>query len=343
MSDAVRAGERVCRLVDAADQVYASRAELTKALLESTGLSPEGLEFAWERSFERAISDAQRTSLLARSLPRDAVLVVLSANVFVAPVRALACALAQSARVFVKPSKREPHVVRALLEAAPDLGIEVLSDESAASFAGEVHVYGRAETIAAYRASLPSASVLVPHGPGFGVAYVAAQDDLKAAAASVANDVVLFDQRGCMSPRMTYVAGDRARAAAFGRALHAALEAHAVPRGRLATEEIEEIRAFSRTMDVVGELLEGESATVAIADVPGTPVLAPVGRNMFIAPVETVALDLLGSYAPYVTVVGTNEDAPWRPRGARLSRLGEMQTPPLDGPVDLRGEQVSTS
>lgn len=335
----LEAAARVRRVVEAAAHVYARRVELTDALLESTGLSPQGLEFAWERSFEREISEAHLKTLMDRARSRESVLVVLSANVFVAPVRALACAVAQSARVYVKPSKREPHLVAALLAAAPELGIEVLSDAAAATFAGEVHVYGRAETIAAYRASLPADAPLVPHGPGFGVAYVGPRDDLAESAKKIADDVVLFDQRGCMSPRMTFVAGDRMRATAFGRALFEALSKHAVPRGLLTEDERDEIRAFSRTMDVVAELLEAPTATVATSEADAQPTLAPVGRNMYIACVsedENVG-DVLGAFAPYVTVVGANADVPWAPPGTRRSPLGAMQSPPLDGPVDLRG------
>lgn len=327
---------RVRRLMEAASQVYAERDRLTDALLVTTALSPEGLAFAWTRSFEREISDAQLQMLLERASPCEAVLVVLSANVFVAPVRALACALAGSARVYVKPSRREPHVVTALLAAAPDLGIQVLTDEEAATFAGHVHVYGRRETIAAYRASLPASSKLVPHGPGFGVAYVALDDDVNTSAAKIADDTVLFDQRGCMSPRITLVEGDEARASAFGHALWSALARHAVPRGRLTPEESEEVRAFGRTMEVVAELLEGPHGSVAIGSAGTIPTLAPVGRNMYVACISGAATNPLGTFVPFVTTIGANADVPWRPPGARLSSLGAMQAPPLDGPVDLR-------
>lgn len=330
------ARERVRVLLAAAEELYRDRAHLTEALVASTGLSREGVEFAWERSLERSISEENLEALVASGPPTQSLLLVLSANVFVAPVRALACALARSPRVFVKPSRREPHLVTALLDLVPELAVTTVSKQEALMFRGEVHVYGRAETIDAYRASLPQTSVLTSHGPGFGVAFVSAADDLDEAAAKIADDVVLFDQRGCLSPRMTFVEGSDGRAHELGHLLVAKLDAHPVPRGQLTTDEHAEARTFARTMEVAFDLLEGASATVAVAPSSASPMIAPTGRNMYVMSVSPGQGVELGALAPFVTVVGAETDVPWRPPGARLSKQGSMQSPPLDGPVDRR-------
>ena len=64
-----------------------------------------------------------------------------------------------------------------------------------------------------------------------GVAYVT--DIAQAKAKALAEDVVVFDQRGCLSPRFALVEGDDARALAFAEALHDELEAldANIPRG----------------------------------------------------------------------------------------------------------------
>jgi hypothetical protein len=51
----------------------------------------------------------------------------------------------------------------------------------------------------------------------------------------------------------------------------------------------------------------------------------------------------LAAFAPHLTCVSVSDGSSHREQlraafpGARLCALGEMQTPPLDGPVDLRG------
>ncbi|MFO0664430.1 MAG: acyl-CoA reductase [Polyangiaceae bacterium] len=333
---------RVRLHIEAAAKLYDEREALLPALVQSTGLSPEGVRFAWERSYERSISESDLETLIAEAAPAASVLAVLSSNVFVAPVRALACALARSAHVFVKPSRREPHLVRALVRLEPELGMTLLTDAEASVFQGEVHVYGRKATIDAYRTSLPASSQLVSHGPGFGVAYVGPDADLDQSAARIADDIVLFEQRGCLSPRVTFVEGPTARASEFARFLVRRLESHPVPRGHVSEEEEAEIRSFARTAEVVGELFEGKGVRVAACDTFASPLIAPNGRNMYVASMAAAEGDPLGSIAPFVTVLGSDHDVPWRPRGARLAPLGRMQSPPLDGPVDMRGRERVT-
>ena len=316
-------------LLAGAAELYRQRSRLTESLVASTGLSPEGVELAWERSFERSASEDELDALLASGRPVQSLLLVLSANVFVAPVRALACALARSPRVFVKPSRREPHLVTALLELVPDLAVTTVSRQEALMFRGEAHVYGRAETIDAYRASLPETSVLTSHGPGFGVAYVSEADDLEASAGKVADDVIVFDQRGCLSPRMTFVEGPNDRAHDFGRVLLSKLEARSksVPRGLLSPDEQDEALSFARTTEVAFELFEAAGTSVAIAPALAPPIVAPTGRNMYVASVASGTPVSLGAHARFVTVVGATAEVPWRPPGARWIPLGEMQSP----------------
>lgn len=330
---------RVARVVTAAGAV-ARDAALVPALVRSTGLSPAGVALALRDHLELAPSANEVARLITRAASAAHVHVILSANVFVGALRALACAVAAAPKVTVQTSSREPVFADALLAAIADPAISKSEREVVTTMTtGEVHVYGRHETIVAVRASAPPGLVVRAHGPGFGVAYIAPSDELAVAAGALASDVVVFDQRGCLSPRVAFVAGDAARAARFAKALASALETLAihVPRGALTPDETAEGVRYVETMRFAGEACVGPSSVV------GTSrrfVLPPTGRCVHVVAVArgTDIVAALGDGLAFVTSVGTSERevASSFPAGVRIAALGQMQKPPFDGPVDLR-------
>jgi hypothetical protein len=332
----------VRRLLLAAREVHRRRAALVPALAASTGLSPEGVELGFE-CLETEAGDAQLERLVASAGDASRVHVILSANVFVAPLRALAIARAASDRVTVRPSPREPTLARALVAAAADPSLAIVDDRDLAGVEqGEVHVYGRDATLAAVRARVRDGVIVRGHGAGMGVAVVTRGADAGASAASLARDVVLFDQRGCLSPRVAFVEGEAGAAAAFAAALHRELGAweNRVPRGALSDEERAQASAWREGLRFAGEAWSGAAHTVAVAP---APVLAipPPGRHVCVLPARSLAAirESLTSIESFVVVVGSDDPRRLRaiaPECARLTRLGEMQAPPLDGPVDRR-------
>src|ERR1700722_15034355 len=109
----------VRRLLRAATRVYADRARWLPALVESTGLTEPGIELGFE-SFEREATEEELNALVDAAGDARHVHVVLSANVFVAALRALALARAAAAHVSVRPSPRDPILARAIVEMAGD-------------------------------------------------------------------------------------------------------------------------------------------------------------------------------------------------------------------------------
>jgi hypothetical protein len=294
------------------------------ALVASTGLSRQGVELALARHVETSASDEELASLVAYAGRTERVHVVLSANVLVAPVRAVAIAVAASDRVTVKPSRREPVFAKSLVDALADPRVTIGEDEGAS----EIHVYGRDETIADVRRAAGPRVRVRGHGAGMGIAIVTR--DFADAARALAEDVIPFDQRGCLSPRVAYVRGD---AEAFGRLLFEALEARGreIPRGTL--EEAEEAARWCSTIAYAGALHRGDTCAVGVADVRAIP---PTGRHVLVRPFPVA----LGDDARFVVAVGSDmspdESHAIAPPHARLSALGAMQRPPLDGPVDRR-------
>ena len=314
---------RVRAVIEAARAIV-REPDLVPALVASTGLSREGVELALARHLELAPTDAELVQLLARTRETPAVTVILSANVFVGALRAIALACAASSRVRVRPSRRDPLFATRLCAALPDVDLApalVVEDVGE----GELHVYGRDETIADVRtrARVPVRG----HGAGMGIAWVTTPEE----AARLADDVVAFDQRGCLSPRVVFVQGD---ARACVQALHEALGSSPVPRGALLADERAEAERWRATMTYAGEVYAGPEHAVAV----GPLVVPPPGRHVQLVPVASheEAAALLAPLRRFVTTFGTDDDDRLAPPCARIAHLGEMQRPPLDGPVDLR-------
>jgi hypothetical protein len=198
--------------------------------------------------------------------------------------------------------------------------------------------------VEALTAGLDAGVIVRAHGTGMGVAVVGTGDDEGEAAAALARDVIPFDQRGCLSPRVALVEGGAARAASFARALHEALGAlgERVPRGPLDDATRAEIALYRAAVEAVGEIHEGRGHEVGLDPAPRALVLPPAARVVHVVPAGTgEAAALIAPWARYLTSVG-GADGPLArvvraaARWARAAALGQMQRPPLDGPVDLR-------
>jgi hypothetical protein len=335
------------RLADPADSL-GREARLT--LPQVTGLTPEGVELGLSRHLETDVAADDLERFVASAGTASRVHVVLSANVFVGALRAIALAAAASPAVLVRPSSRESIVAPLLYRALQGEREEIfeLTDELAAEPGDEVHVYGRAETIDAVIKSSPSGVRVRGHGPGFGIALVDPSDiALEAVAERLSWDVVAFDQRGCLSPRMAIVLGSEVRAETFAELLASELERRErqIPRGALADDERQSAALYQQTMQAVGRCHTGSTHTVGLDIAPRSLILPPPGRRVHIAlarGMEDVPR-LVAPFVPALTCVGlVSHTSPLcapmlslAPR-VRILTLGKMQSPPLDGPVDLR-------
>ena len=331
------------RLVEAARVIVRDRARWASEIGRSTGLSAEGVELGFTKHVEIDPTDDEIAALVDAAGDAASVHVVLSANIFVAPLRAIAIARAAAERVIVRPSRRDPIFARALVEAAGDPALSIVPElDIDAIDHGEVHVYGRDETIAAIRARARSGTIVRAHGAGMGVALVTRGATLDDAARALASDVIAFDQRGCLSPRVAIVEGDMARAQAFGKALHAALTdaERRIPRGTLADDESADAARWIDSVAFAGDLHRTDEHAVGVTAKVAIP---PPGRHVHVVAARDApaAAATLAPFARYCVAVGADDRAfavRVAPVHARLSLLGAMQRPPLDGPVDLRGE-----
>jgi hypothetical protein len=331
-------------LLEAARRLVAERARIAPAIADSTGLSAAGVELALTQHLEVDATDDDLRLFVARAGDAERVAVVLSSNVFVGALRAIALARAASEEVRVRPSRRDPEFARALVRslADPRTTLDEALDVGAVEN-GEIHVYGRDETIADVRAHARPRVRVRGHGSGMGIAWVGQGASLAAAARALAADVVVFDQRGCLSPRVAFVEGGAARMDAFAEALHAALDESdlTVPRGLVPHEERAAADRYVATMTYACRALVGTDHAVGVAHAGAPLVLPPPYRHVHVAGCASRedAAKLIEPLAGAIIAVGSDDPDAARalaPPWARVSALGRMQKPPLDGAVDLR-------
>jgi hypothetical protein len=193
--------------------------------------------------------------------------------------------------------------------------------------------------------TLPAGVALHAHGSGFGVAVldgVPAETELSALLGALAEDIALFDQRGCLSPRVLLVNAEptfaRELAQELARAL-GELEGR-IPRGQLSAQELSEIVKYRDTAHFAGELFKAGLGFVSLGQRDGW-LLPPTGRNIHVLTTPD-PIAALSPYRPLLTscaFAGEPSTGLALRRalpGARVCQFGEMQRPPFDGPVDRR-------
>jgi len=340
----VAAGRRI------ADPSDAFGREARTRLAGTSGLSSAGIELALTQHLEQSPSVDDLERLLARVGLTTRCHSVLASNVCTAALRCLAVAVATARTVFVRPSRRDPALATLLVSAlrgqsafAEAGGCVQIVDDVRPTAGDEVHLYGSDAALTAIAAHFPPEVLVRAHGAGMGVALVGPRANPTPAAEAVARDIIPFDQRGCLSPRAVLVDGPADHVMAVASALHNALERTAVPRGPVDEDTRGRIALYRTAMDAVGHVLSGRDHVVGIDLTPRALPSSPAARVAHVVRADsTTARELLAPWADYIAAIGSDEVgalctgvvalAPT----ARLSHLGEMQRPPLDGPVDLR-------
>lgn len=342
--------ERIWAVVRAAQQLadpdHPMGQRARQLLPDETGLSKEGVAFALERCLEHQVSRSTLSGLVKIQTRAARSHVLLSANVFTAAFRAIVLGLTQSPVTLVRASRRSPTFPRLLWELsgqAFELTQELQPEAGDAYWA-----YGAADTLRSVRAQLPVGVAFHGHGPGLGAAVFREplhyeDPELPRHVDSLAMDVIAFDQRGCLSPRIVIVEGSRNYAERICDLLvHALSEAERrVPRGALSDQEVADALRYEATMTYLGSSAPAGMGLIFLDPELGRVLTPPVGRYLHVTVCQD-ALPILTRLGPELTSVGlyNGQDLPGRLREAvgprRYVELGQMQRPAFDGPVDLR-------
>jgi hypothetical protein len=315
----------------------------------------EGALLSWERAIPLPCPRA------VRARPGALCAVVLAGNVFTAAVRGVVLPLLLGMPVLAKSAARDDAFVHWLKRALDRVDRDLAAAYQAITFASEdqactalllqqadsVIAYGSDATLSAIRAQLRPTQGFVGHGHGLGAAFVdhavlQTRSDAQAAAQALALDVAAYDQRGCMSPLVAWVAsGQPITPEVFSELVFQALGALAqsLPRGPLPFDVASAQLAFRGLAAMRGRLFEGDGFAVAY-EADGALRIAPGHRNLQvldIANADALAPQLapLGIHLKCLGIAGVLDPAALLqslpPRMApRVCALGGMQRPKLD-------------
>lgn len=360
---------RVTWLARAAELLLRESGEARQALAQSTGLSAPMVDWGARTTLSTVEPNALRALVEAARVadgePLSMLSMVLAGNLFTATVRAVVVPLLLGIPVVVKASTREtlfPVLLQdALRRADPELGKamrlltftrgDVERETALVEGAEATAVYGANATIDAIAHRHPNAR-LIPHGHGVSAAYCGpealSRERISETIANLALDICAYDQRGCLSPQIIYVAADSGPLlSAFAERLAAeGLQplSRRLPRGPLPLEVGASQAQWRGIAEVEGSLVAGDTYGIAIR--PPQPVRwSPGYRNVSVSPVRGVAeaLRAMEHFGSGLKCVGADpmSSADLQAEvdrsdtlGAYVCSLGTMQTPALDAPAD---------
>jgi hypothetical protein len=331
-------------------------------LVALTGLSPAGLAAGLAAVLGGVRRRPHAEALFARAAalrrdragdPRQPALAVLAGNLPGLAVQPLLPALALRRPLLLKSSSAEPRFAPAFV-AALAARLPALADAIAAvTWPGgdeelESPVLAAVRTVLAYgdRAAIAdlqrrAPGKVVDYGPKLSFAAVAADADLAAAAAGIARDVALFDQRGCLSVQAAFVEGAEPRGRAFAAALATALAtiADELPAGRVDAAPASQVQQLRGDAELRGALAaRAPLATGTVVIEPADALLAPSPglRTVRLYPLRSLA-ELparLAGWQPTLQGAALAGESAWRlvPELAalgvsRCAAPGELQTP----------------
>ena len=350
------------------------RRRLERELPAHTGLHPEtlrrGLELGlapWSPEAWRDLARRELGSEPGRGAPLTAVL--LGGALPLPTLLSVIAPLAVRSPALVRPGSRDPltaSAVEASLaaidpELAACVGITQFPRDDEAALAAFLEAdcvvaTGSDRAMEAVAGRLAPGRRLVRHGHAVSLALLGAgahgqPEPLRRAARGLALDTALWDQQGCLSPQVVFVAGDTAACRRVAEALGAALDelASRLPRGRVPAEAralIEHEHSAAELRQAAGSgtrLLAGADWTV-VCEPDATPRAHPLYRFLRVQPLAEARLEQeLSPWRPWLAGIALAGYGPGAPAlRARLKKLGatrvcepgSLQAPPLDWPRD---------
>lgn len=319
-----------------------------------------------QRWVEQELSPPCVPTQSLRWTPPDLVAVFLSGNVPPPALQSLLPCLLVGAPVFVKASSEAPVFARLLyasLKQADPILSEIVAVETWSGpaiqtdallrHADVVQVYGGAETIYALRQRASERVRLLEHGPRVSLTYLTREAVEHAAetalAARVVEDVVLYEQQGCLSPHWILLEeSPQAPPAIFCERLQAALEALA---SRLPAAPLEEGIAAAQVQlkgvhAFLGTLYETSAGSLCL-ETEGELKLSCLGRLALVRPVrdEHEAVKLLSPWRGMLQ--GLALETSYARQSSLLDRFlplgfsyvcpaGQLQEAPVQWPGDGR-------
>ncbi len=204
-----------------------------------------------------------------------------------------------------------------------------------------VLVFGNDKTVSAIHSQTRPDQVFIAHGNkvSFGIIF---DDPGWQSVPGAARDISLFDQMGCLSPHLFYIA-DAISIHEYARRLADKMEAceKSQPRAPIAPEHAAHIQAvraewrFRALTDsgIAVHASEGSTAWTVIVDTTSEFTLSPLNRVVFLKPLPSELPIALAGVSPWLSTVGIFPCTPESTAQvsqtgvSRICRVGSMQYP----------------
>ena len=296
-----------------------------------TGLSTEGAVAARDAALGALDDGALDTVARVDVRPFESAVFVAARTVFTAPLEWCAVLLGRGTRVVLKMPAGEPGWAPELVETAEacSLPLSWTEDRSVVARHPLVVAMGSDATIAEIRATARADARVLAHGHKFSVCWITKPESWRA----LAEDLALYDTRGCMSPVVILTPLPLDEALDDLSVAMARLQER-YPRGAIAPMEGAAIRARSALARTVGQ--ERTGFGWAIHEVPTQHIEpTPLPRTPTLVSVANLS-EAMAALEPHMVSLGTvgTDDAGsaerWLDGGAcRVCSVGKMQRPPL--------------
>ncbi len=244
---------------------------------------------------------------------------------------------------------------RSLSEVAPDLAacIHLMSwpggtadlDTALCAEADLVMAHGSDAALAALRAHCPPQTPLVGYGHRVSFGLLLPGADWDAAALGFAQDVLLYDQGGCLSPQTIYVVGSGNTAREFASRLAGALAVAAgrfpLPvRAEMAAGAVQDARALAWMSEGVEVRQSADQRWTVIARSESVFAPSPTFGVISVQPLASLddlpgAVSAVASRLQGCAVAGMPTEG-YLPGASYLCEPGRMQAPPLGWRQDGR-------
>ncbi len=207
-------------------------------------------------------------------------------------------------------------------------------------------IYGNDETIKEVRRHLPQQTRAIFHGHRLSLGVIARESIHLALAQEAASDIVLYDQRGCLSPHLYYVEeSGHASPLQFAKWLAQALyfAGNKFPKGATSPAEAARIQQLRRSIPLKGGTViaspSGTDWTVLYDPDPAFST-SPLARTIWIKPIHDIAAlpTLLEPIRSMLQGIGISIPQDRQPEvipqlakmgACRICPIGKMQRPPL--------------
>lgn len=297
--------------------------------------------------FTRAYGPKRITHILPGNIPDIAVmslvfaLIVKSASI--AKISAKAPSLAP---LFLRALQNVDKALAESIVLIPSGDDEKKEIDAALHWANLVILYGSDQTIEAVCAQIPPRTKTVVYGQKYSIGIVSRENISSTVAEAIAQDITLYDQRGCLSPHLYYVecpTEAASQSATFAQWVAEALERIPPPYGPTLPETASMIQQLRGTIPLKGGVVFASKASVdwtVLHDPDPSFALSPGGRTIFLKPVADISEipHLLEPVRSALQAVGVAVPPKRLPSClhalgdlgvSRICPIGKMQEPPL--------------